>query len=559
MIVCAAYARFSCDLQKDRSIEDQIRLCRAEAERRGWVVGEDQIYADEAMSGSTLESRPGIQALLRAAEGQSRPFDCVIVEDTSRLSRNNIDILTIVRDLKELGIFVLFVSDGFDTRNEALSEILLPVHGIKDSMYLSSLASKSRRGMEGQILRGYNAGGRTYGYKYIPIPDPSGKLDKKTRMPKVLGTSIEIDPGQAKVVRMIFAMYMAGSGLKGIATRLTDQHIDPPRKAQQIRRGRNVASWCPNTVRSFLRNSKYVGDWTWNKTKGNRKRKTGKRTFVDRPKEEWVVTERSELAIVDKGIWDAVQRRIDARGHENKCECRGPRRKYLLSGLLRCGICGANLIVSTVKPDGEIEYRCSFNWQRGAIACPNNLRVRGSEVEGQVIDALRNQLLRPEIIELIVAQTTAMVREQLEDRDSERQRLVQTRDRLSCEVRNLIDVIASDRNAPESIKSAILSKEADLARIDRMISQVTSSSFKDLRIAPSRITDWLADLEGLLKEDIAAARGQIRDLIGTLTARPLSTRSDRHTGMLLTGKPRVEGVLGMLGGVSNLSNGGGRI
>ncbi len=72
---CSIYARFSSDLQRTTSIDDQLAVARRYADQQGWTVLEAHTYTDEAISGSSLQGRPGIHALLSAAESTPRPFD----------------------------------------------------------------------------------------------------------------------------------------------------------------------------------------------------------------------------------------------------------------------------------------------------------------------------------------------------------------------------------------------------------------------------------------------------------------------------------------------------
>ena len=80
------YARYSSDNQRDASIADQLRVCRAFAERQGWVIGEE--YTDHAVSGATL-LRAGFQSLMRDA--LNRQFDIVVAESLDRFSRDQED------------------------------------------------------------------------------------------------------------------------------------------------------------------------------------------------------------------------------------------------------------------------------------------------------------------------------------------------------------------------------------------------------------------------------------------------------------------------------------
>ena len=77
-----------------------------------------------------------------------------------------------------------------------------------NEIYLDDLAEKTHRGRTGQALKGFNCGGRAYGYRHIPITDPS-KPDQYGR-PAVVAVKRGIDPAQAKTVRQIFEWYTEG-------------------------------------------------------------------------------------------------------------------------------------------------------------------------------------------------------------------------------------------------------------------------------------------------------------------------------------------------------------
>lgn len=86
----AIYARYSSENQSAKSIVDQVRVCKQYIAEHGMTLDEQHIYTDEAISGSLL-MRPGLQAVERAAE--HKEFDALVVDDLSRLSRSNHQIL----------------------------------------------------------------------------------------------------------------------------------------------------------------------------------------------------------------------------------------------------------------------------------------------------------------------------------------------------------------------------------------------------------------------------------------------------------------------------------
>src|SRR4030065_847242 len=170
----AIYARYSTDMQREESIQDQYRNCNRYAEREGWQI--IKRYKDEAISGA-VKDRPDYQKMLKDAE--AKVFDILLIDDLSRLSRDNIETQGVIKRFKFWGIRVIGGSDGIDTDRKGY-KIHAGLKGIMNEEYLDDLREKTIRGMEGQALKGFNCGGHSYGYKRIPIFSPSEK-DKDGR------------------------------------------------------------------------------------------------------------------------------------------------------------------------------------------------------------------------------------------------------------------------------------------------------------------------------------------------------------------------------------------
>jgi DNA invertase Pin-like site-specific DNA recombinase len=103
----AIYARYSSDNQRDASIADQLRVCRAFAERQGWAICEE--YTDHAASGATL-LRAGFQALMRDA--LNRRFDVVLAESLDRFSRDQEDTAGLFKRLTFAGVNIVTLAEG---------------------------------------------------------------------------------------------------------------------------------------------------------------------------------------------------------------------------------------------------------------------------------------------------------------------------------------------------------------------------------------------------------------------------------------------------------------
>ena len=145
---CAIYARYSSDLQRDSSIDDQIRRCRQYASPRQWPIVEEFVIADRAVSAASVVGRDGLQKLVNAAKSKNKPFDCLLIDDTSRLARDLSDALRTLKILAFHGVTIVSVSQGIDS---ALGNArpLLAMFGIIDEEHLTGLAKESTQGPRG--------------------------------------------------------------------------------------------------------------------------------------------------------------------------------------------------------------------------------------------------------------------------------------------------------------------------------------------------------------------------------------------------------------------------
>jgi len=149
----AIYARFSSDRQRDRSIDDQVALCQALADRNSWAVA--MIYSDFAASGSTVHRRLEFSRMLTDAEDHQ--FDIIIAEDIDRLARGEGDAPKLRQRLEFLGIEMHTCTDGHITKLHA------GLKGLMSSLFLDNLIAHTKRGMAGVVRDGRHPGGKIYG------------------------------------------------------------------------------------------------------------------------------------------------------------------------------------------------------------------------------------------------------------------------------------------------------------------------------------------------------------------------------------------------------------
>ena len=321
----ALYARYSSDAQRDASIADQLRICRAHAERQGWHIVEE--YTDHAVSGASL-LRPGIQALI--ADALQGRFQLLLSEAMDRLSLDQEDIAGLFKRMAYGDVKIVTLSEG------EVTQLHVGLKGTMNALFLKDLADKTRRGLRGRVEQGKSGGGNAYGYTVVKQFDAQGEALRGDRT---------IHPEQADVVRRIFSDYAAGKSAKRIATELNRDKIPAPGGGDW---GFSTINGNPKRGTGILNNELYIGALVWNRQRFVKDPATGKRQARPNPPEDWITQTVPELRIVSEAIWSAAKARQSAMRADQPEPAASPlttardrkRPRYLLSGLTRCGCCG---------------------------------------------------------------------------------------------------------------------------------------------------------------------------------------------------------------------------
>ncbi|MHC4041560.1 recombinase family protein [Bradyrhizobium sp. 23AC] len=486
----AIYARFSTDLQNERSIEDQLSLCQSYAGREKLSIV--RTYEDRARSGGSLMGRDGLLKLLDDAREKS--FDIVIVEALDRLSRDMEDLAGIHKRLSFLGIEIRAVHEG------VVNTVLVGLRGLVGQLYREDNAHKVRRGLAGRIKQGLAGGGLTYGYAAI-----AGRTGERA-----------IVDAEAQVIRRIFQEYVSGRTPREIAHDLNKEGISPPRG-----RAWNASTINGNLERGagVLQNELYVGRLVWNKVRMVKDPDTGKRLSRPNPRSEWHITEVAHLAIIGSELFAAAQQRKEQRGRTHPCHQRRPRR--MLSGLLRCGSCGSGMATNGQDKSGRVRIRCSAATESGT--CPDPKTFYLDTVERAVLGGLQAELRAPKVI-------AEYVRTYLDERkrlgaasDAKRQRLQQQLGKLNREIERLVDAIAKGHGDPSILgpRSTALGAERD--RVYKEL-QTEPPAANEVALHPAilkRYEEQLGQLEQALAKGASGGDGEaaeaIRDLVETIT------------------------------------------
>jgi len=430
MIRASIYARFSSDRQKDRSIDDQIALCRDLCAREGMAV--ISTFEDRALSGAGAINRPGFQALMRAAEAHL--FDVIVAEDVDRLFRAQADYHTTRKHLDHLGVAIHTATSRVGKLDGALRALM-------SEMYIENLVLHTRRGLEGVIRDGRHAGGRAFGYRAFP-----GKPGE-----------LEIVESEAEIVREIFGRYVQGETPRAIAHDLNRRRVRAP-----LGKLWNASTINGNASRrgGMLLNDLYAGRIVWNRVRMIKDPVTRKRLSRPNLKEQYKIVEAPHLRIVDEATFRAAQaikieRRRDATPASAQ-KARAPKRVF--SGLIRCGSCGGGM--SSIGSDRKgLRLQCSAYRESGS--CDNGRRIYLDDIEGLAIKGLRQHLAHPEMIaEYVDAYNTERKRLKKEA-NAERARIERRLGEIEREIRRAVDAITKEGVPPGPLAPRMRELEAE--------------------------------------------------------------------------------------------------
>lgn len=234
----AAYARVSTDSDEQfTSYEAQVdfytRYIQSNPE---WEFV--AVYADEGITGTNTKKREGFNRMIQDA--LAGKIDLILTKSISRFARNTVDSLTTIRQLKEKGIEAYFEKENIYTL-DAKGEVMLTI--------MSSLAQEESRSISENVTwgkrRSMEDGKFSLAYKHF-----LGYEKGDDGLPKIVEE-------EAKIVRKIYELFLAGNTVRAIASQLTNEGIPTP--SGKVR-------WSVSTIMSILQNEKYKGDALLQKT-----------------------------------------------------------------------------------------------------------------------------------------------------------------------------------------------------------------------------------------------------------------------------------------------------
>lgn len=364
----AAYCRVSTEQEEQQnSYQVQIAYYTDLINRKKeWsLVG---IFADEGISGTQTKKRTEFNRMIRMCK--NKKIDLVITKSISRFARNTVDCLEYVRQLKNLGIGVIFEKENINTLTMT-SEFMIALYGSFAQAESESISKNVSWGKE----KAYREGKVQFQYQNL-LGYRKGTDGKP-----------EIVPEEAETVKLIYKLFLDGYSMTNIKKTLESKGI-------LTAKGKKI--WNESLISSILKNEKYVGDALLQKT-FTVDCITHKivKNHGERPM--YLVTDH-HAPIIDRDTYNRVQQELARRSSKRKISSKTTTEqgkyssKYALSELLICGNCGTPYRRTTWSARGkkQIVWRCISRLEHGKKYCPDSPTIKEDQLHKAIIHAINN-------------------------------------------------------------------------------------------------------------------------------------------------------------------------
>ena len=386
---CAAYIRLSQedgDKEESNSVISQREIIDYYLKNKSDMELYDY-YIDDGFTGTDFK-RPSFQRMLY--DIQKEKINTIIVKDLSRFGRNYIEVGDFVEKIFPVyDVRFISISDNIDSfkEPESLNDLVFPFKNMINEEYSRDISRKIKSvkkigAKQGNFMQGL----APFGY----IKDPNDKH-------KFL-----IDENAAKVVQLIYRLYLEENGYVFIAKYLNDRDIPCPSRykieVQNVKYGNSNCNtnnikdkkWSIRTVASILKNQVYCGDMIQGKEKciSHKNHKS-----IKTKKENWIIVENTHEAIISREDFEKVQKMLEEKRYYGANQ----KQTNLYSHHLKCGKCGKFMIrkyTGRRRSNPEIlnyNYYCSTYSHISKNECILN-KVRGEELDKIVLKAIKHQI-----------------------------------------------------------------------------------------------------------------------------------------------------------------------
>ncbi len=373
----ALYLRVSTTRQAehDVSIPDQRKQGEAYCTSRGYQLVETFV---EAGASATNDRRPEFQRMIEAGTSKPAPFDVVVVHSFSRFFRDHFELEFYVRKLAKNGVKLVSITQ--EMGDDPMHVMMRQIMALFDEYQSKENAKHVLRAMNENARQGFWNGARPpIGYRVVAAEQRGSKIKKK----------LEIDPLHAETVRLIYRLFLEGSGtsgpkgVKAIATYLNERRMFT----------RDGGKWGLAQIHAILTRTTYIGEHRFNT-----------RSFKNREKKpENEVSIMAVPPLIERETFDAVQARLKSR-NPMRVPARVTSGPTLLTGICFCAKCGGAMTLRTGRGNGGqyTYYTCSTKARQGKGGCEGR-SIRMDKLDHLVARHLEERLLQPKRLETILS------------------------------------------------------------------------------------------------------------------------------------------------------------
>jgi site-specific DNA recombinase len=452
-MIVALYARVSTTKQadKDLSIPDQLGQLRAWCQAGGHTVGAAYV---ESGASATDDRRPVFQRMITDACVSPSPFEAIVVHSLSRFFRDSLEFGLYERKLKRYEVRVLSITQ--QTSDDPSGEMIRRIFSVFDEYQSKENVKHTLRAMRENARQGFFNGSRPpVGYRTVEVQLPGNKGRKR---------QLVVEESEAVAVNQIFRWYLHGErgqelGLYGIASRLNAQGI--------LIRARQ---WTKGRIYEVLTNRAYIGENYFNKYE-----KRGGAVRRMKPRQEWVPVKVDP--IVSQELFLAVKEKLESRSPE-KVPPRVVNCPTLLTGLLKCGACGAGMTLATGKGGKYRYYKCSSRILKGKDTCTSE-NLPTELVDRLVLSSLADRVFTPSRVHTMLEGLRKRLSRAQTDEDGKVKQLTKELKRVQQSSNQLYEAVErgflpmdstlTDRaNKLQAQRQALLTEIAGLRRLKQM-------------------------------------------------------------------------------------------
>ena len=380
---CYLYIRVSTSIQVDGfSLDAQRERLRRYAEYQELVImGE---YADEGKSGKNIDGRPAFKRMLEDIEAGKDQVDYVLVFKLSRFGRNAADVLSSLQRMQDYGVNLICVEDGIDSSKDSgklMISVLSAVAEIeRENILVQTMEGRRQKAREGK----WNGGFAPYGYQLV-----NGYL--------------EIAEDEAEVIRIIYDKFVHTTmGTAGVAAYLNDHGY-----VKKKRQNNTLDMFSAHFVKLVLDNPVYSGKLAYGRRKTEKIPGTRNEFHIVK-QQEYPLYDGVHEGIVSEELWLQAQKKRKETGIKWE-KVYNQERENILSGLLRCPVCGAGMYANVnrkKKKDGTFYkdyyyYSCKHRMEVDGHRCDYKRQWQQEKVNAAVEEVIRKLVQNPKFEQAI--------------------------------------------------------------------------------------------------------------------------------------------------------------